>query len=367
MKTTFRKLVTLSICAFVVQFSQAQDFGQILAGGAEDAETYFANYLEPGLNSFGLGMANGWYNTGKPHKFLGFDVTATVSVPMVPTSDQTFTFDSETWNSFEYSGSQNDDLPTLAGGEGDYNGGLFIDAGKTIDAPNGSTITIPARISFPIPEGVDAPVDGVPTPVIQGSVGLFKGTEVIVRGTPTTFSTGDLELSFFGFGIKHDIKQWIPGMKLLPFDLSALFGTTTLNVEKGINLRGGNAITQSDPSTNSTTTFSGGGTAEFEAKATTFQLIASKKLLLLTPYVGVGINQVKTSAKIKGAYRYEVETNGITQELPMNDPVDITFDGVGGPTFTAGLRVKILIATAHVQYTLQEYSTIAAGVGIALR
>jgi len=43
--------------------------------------------VEPIIQSFGYGLANGWYNTAKPHKPAGFDLTATITLAFVPDED----------------------------------------------------------------------------------------------------------------------------------------------------------------------------------------------------------------------------------------------------------------------------------------
>ena len=41
------------------------------------------SYFSP-LNGFGSGLNNGWYNTTKPHKPLGFDITFTLNTVNIP-------------------------------------------------------------------------------------------------------------------------------------------------------------------------------------------------------------------------------------------------------------------------------------------
>ena len=54
--------------------------------GEKLIETYFT----PMTESFGAGLNNGWYNTAKPHKFGGFDVTFTLNTVIIPNSAETF-------------------------------------------------------------------------------------------------------------------------------------------------------------------------------------------------------------------------------------------------------------------------------------
>ena len=47
-------------------------------------------YITPWANAFGAGLNGSWYNTAKPHKFGGFDITLGVNVGIVPSSANTF-------------------------------------------------------------------------------------------------------------------------------------------------------------------------------------------------------------------------------------------------------------------------------------
>ena len=47
-------------------------------------------YVSPWANAFGAGLNGGWYNTAKPHKLGGFDITTGINIGFVPSSDATF-------------------------------------------------------------------------------------------------------------------------------------------------------------------------------------------------------------------------------------------------------------------------------------
>ena len=55
-----------------------------------DTETLIEGYMAPFGEWFGTGLNAGWYNTGKPHQFPGFDVTAGVHFIRPPESAMTF-------------------------------------------------------------------------------------------------------------------------------------------------------------------------------------------------------------------------------------------------------------------------------------
>jgi len=69
---------------------QMGDIGKFTAGGVDDAEKLMKAYLTPWANALGTSLSGGWYNTAKVHKPLGFDLTFTLNMGFVPSSDKTF-------------------------------------------------------------------------------------------------------------------------------------------------------------------------------------------------------------------------------------------------------------------------------------
>ncbi|MEP5635582.1 MAG: DUF6588 family protein, partial [Maribacter dokdonensis] len=117
MKNFTTKILTLVLVGlFVVNHSaKSQDFGAIFQGGTEDANLYLQKYAEPIMFSFNNGLGGGWYNTAKPHKLLGFDLTASINIANIPNEDRKFNFNDVSWNDLELlDGSPS--LPTAVGG-----------------------------------------------------------------------------------------------------------------------------------------------------------------------------------------------------------------------------------------------------------
>ena len=53
--------------------------GQQIISSTKDAKSLLEAYLSPLGNGLGSGLNNGWYNTGKPHKLGGFDVSININ------------------------------------------------------------------------------------------------------------------------------------------------------------------------------------------------------------------------------------------------------------------------------------------------
>lgn len=347
-----KRIFTITI-VFILSFITGIDksFGQnseagfeeLIQGGLGDANTYLKNYMNPFAASLGNGLANGWYNTAKPHKTLGFDLTVNMNLAIIPDAASQFDFNDDNYDNLRLANpSEGSMLPTFAGGTTETQ--LEVFGEREID---GETYNFEQPIVAPDGFGLsDLPGPlAVPTPTVQLGIGIVKNTDLIIRYTPEINVDG-LSFQSFGFGVKHDFKQWIPGMKLLPFDLSGLVGYNKISTTYQIDEAAGQF-------------------AEFGASATTIQAIISKKLLFFTPYAGVGVNIVNSNFAMRGDYIFNEGTN---EEITVTDPIDFAFDGSGGPRFTVGARLKILwVLALNVDYTIQKYNTLSLGLGLNIR
>jgi hypothetical protein len=325
-------------------FSQSLDIDQLLEGGVQNANALLDGYLEPAFAGFGYALNSGWYNTGKPHKLLGFDLTVGVNMAQVPNSATYFKFNPDAYTDValgrpeNYSSSDiakdlfdNNKLPTMFGPHLDPDDQPYLIFNASSDNPT--------KISAPQGTGIDEviPFLAVPAPYAQLGIGLIKNTELKLRLLPKQSFDGS-SIQMFGIGVMHDVKQWIPGIKNLPFDLSGFIGYNSLETVAAIDEAAGQS-------------------AVFNVKGTTVQGIISKKLAILTVYGGLGVTTSKTEFKMLGTY----------EQLPDNpDPISITSNN-GGMRANIGARLKLLILTFSAEYALQEYNTLTAGVGISIR
>jgi len=185
-------------------------------------------------------------------------------------------------------------------------------------------------------------------PYLQGSIGLIKKTEILFRFAPKV-DVDDLSMGFWGVGFKHNIKQWIPGVKILPFDLSFVAGYSKLNS----NLDFANP----------------GQNLNFNVKAFNSNLVLSKKLSVLTPYIGVGYQYSKSALSLNGEYTildWDDDAQQIVdgEEWIVTDPFDFSFGGVNGFKATMGARLKLFLFTIHAEWTKAEYNMFTIGIGL---
>ncbi|HEY5689936.1 MAG TPA: DUF6588 family protein [Cyclobacteriaceae bacterium] len=335
-----KRIFTLLIIVLTVGSFQAyaqDDIDALLEGGVADGEKLIGAYITPMMNSLSLGMNQGWYNTAKPHKLAGFDLTATVSLMYIPDSDLLFDAGGLQLTSLvqvNSSGNQINfgDVPTIFGSDTPST----FSPSSTVSGPLATTVD-----DFEI-TGIDLKSEikrnALPVPMAQFGFGLPKGTELKFRLIPKVDLGNDSQFNMFGIGVMHDVKQYIPGLKNLPFDLSALVGYTKMKLD----------ITQSNPDQKGL----------FEVNSTTIQGVVSKKLSVVTFYGGLGYNIAKSRLTLLGTY-----DTGLTT---TTDPIDLSF-AASGMRLTTGIRLKLAVFAFSADYTIQKYKALTVGFGINVR
>lgn len=354
-------LITILSMSFGMSRAQNSEFENFLLGGVDDANLLLGHYISPALKGMGYGFNNGWYNTAKPHKTLGFDLMIIpLNVAFVPDEDQSFVFNNTDYNNTRLVSGTSAVLPTVAG----------IDSEELLE----NFITDPALPGgelilgrFSAPDGIADDLEkiklnrvAIPAPVVQVGVGIYKGTDIKIRWLPF-ISQDNLKFKYFGIGGMHSISQWIPALKNVPFlDISAVFGFTNIYAEYAI------------PTTNTIQTTD--AIAVYEVNTLTYQLLVSAHVSVITGYIGLGMDNYKTTFKMLGQYtlQYPDATDGLGNSIPVPDqiltnPINFEEKGEGGFRTTVGARLKFAVFTIHGDYTIREYNTLTVGIGFSVR
>jgi len=348
-------IIVCSLIATSVSLrAQIRDFGNFVTTGAEDAEELFKAYITPYVNGFGTSLTGGWYNTAKPHNLGGFDITLTVNAAIVPVDQRSFIVDDVSLNYLERVSGTEETSPTIAGEQ---------ESGPDMQY-NYENYSAPA---FSLPAGTDIPY--VPSPMIQAGIGLIKGTDIIGRFLPKVGNDKG-KFGLWGVGLKHDIKQWIPGLNKVPvLNISVMGGYTKMNsfieltVDPGrLNLEAyyeGPAVWDDQQMLTTVSSF-------------TSNILVSADLPVVTFYGGVGFAVTKCNLMLEGNYPMisDVTLDGpvVTAEL---DPIDIEIKnqdgGVTKPRLNAGIRLKLAVITIHLDYVWANYSMASFGLGLNIR
>ncbi|MEP6733945.1 MAG: DUF6588 family protein [Chryseolinea sp.] len=335
----FFGLILTAICA---QAQDENDLTYFLNAGKGDASKLIGAYLNPAIKGLSYGFNGGWYSSAKVHKTLGFDLSVTLNGVFVPAADNYFNPASlklEAISSFT-SNDPNGQAPTIMGPD--------IVTTYSVDADKNGT----PEATFKGPRGIDfknnIKIQGVAAPTANLSLGIYKNTDLKIRYMPEV-KRNSTSIKAFGVGVMHDIKQHLPGMKILPFDLSVLVAYTNIKGSTGME------NTFAKPA----------GDARkqellYNMNAWLFQALISKKLAILTFYGGIGFNTAKTSADAKGSYIIP-STN-----VALKDPVSLDFSSKSA-RISAGMRLNLGPVYLNGEYVLQKYSMVSVGIGVSIR
>ena len=342
--------------------AQIREFGNFATTGVDDAEELFTAYISPYLNGFGASMTGGWYNTAKTHKLGGFDLIISLNAAIVPEEYRSFNVDELNLTNIQRAEGTSETSSTIAGET--ENGPMMDYAYEDFDSS-----------AFELPPGTGIPF--VPSPMIQVGIGLIKGTDIMGRYMPQVGVEDKGKFGFWGIGLKHDIKQWIPVLKSTPvLNLSVMGGYTHLNSYVALHATPGDLNLEDyaagiDPST--------WDDQKLIASANSFtaNLVVSANLPVVSFYGGVGFAYTKSNLKLEGNFP---TITGITvenmQPVPLVEPqadvIDIEVENQDGgftkPRLNIGVRFKMLkILMLNVDYTRANFDVVTFGLGITFR
>jgi len=339
------KNLLLLVSIFLLSFSAKSQELDALLLASDDASLLFQNYMTPVMNGMSYSLNNGWYSTAKTHKKLGFDITINANVAIVPKSSRTFQFNAA---DYQYLTLESGDskIQTVMGSNNNskiavripYEGGNYKVG--TIDMPDGV--------------GGDLPLNAVPSPMIQASVGLPFSTDVSIRFSPK-INTDDVKGNLIGLGIKHNLMQYVGPLDKLPLNVSLLVGYTTM--KSTYNLQNVSTLSGSNQE------------ATFNLNAYTFQALASLDFPIITLYGGIGYDKGSSTLKIKGTYELVYQYENTIIDLPpvtISDPINMDFNA-NGVRGTLGVRFNLGFFKIYGDYTVKEYNTVSAGMAFSFR
>jgi hypothetical protein len=169
----------------------------------------------------------------------------------------------------------------------------------------------------------------------------------------------------------HSLVQYLPGSKLLPFDVSLFGGYTKLQGNIPLSLK-------PDPNVPDNTTAPYTSTSwdnqnlNISVAALNISLIASLNLPVVTLYGGLGYSKNKTEMKLTGNFPLPVAVG--TQAEYNNSGVkkgtdfkNLDIENFSGLRANIGLRIKLAVITIHGDYTRAQYNVFSAGLGVSFR
>jgi hypothetical protein len=315
-----------------------------LKGNVNDAEKLSYAYLEPFGKMFGSSVNGGWYQAARPHKLFGFNVTFVTTLSTVPASAKTFDISKLDLESLQVVTGQSPIAPTISGA-------------SSLARPQLASNLLPTQPLFDAPKGAGLPF--VPMPFIQAGIGLPFHNELTFRFLPSYDVPKVGRVSMWGIGAKNEFKEFIPGLKLVPIDLSVMVGFTKFNSEFDVNYKPSPA---NMPDGFSSEDFDNQKLG-LDATGFTARLLVGKSIPFLSVYVGLGYSHAVTDFGLKGNYPVGVEPTylGVVEDPFVLAYTHSNFSG------NAGLRFRLGVISINVDYTLGTYALYSAGLGISFR
>lgn len=358
-KTLFIALVIISVQNVGAQLP-ALDF---VYGYTNDARLLLQEYMRPYANVMGANLNAGWYNTAKPHKPGGFDVTATFSIAYAPPAALSYDLSALPGLRATVDGATN--FAPTAAGDMEVRPELVYSA--VVDNPvSGVPETYElARVTHPNGTGLH----WLPMPMAQASVGLFKGTELTLRYVPELRISDYGRIGLYGIGGKHSISQWIPVLNRLEFiNIAVQGGYTKLSTSAHLDMQPIAEVPVANPP-NFDDQF-----LHMNVSGWTLNLIASQSIPIITVYEGIGYANSLVDLALTGKYpvndivTQEGEDFGKTTYVVVTDPIEsMEFENIRNLRLNAGIRIKLGVLTIHYDFTRTLYSTHTAGIGISFR
>lgn len=332
---------------------QLLDSGEILRAGSEDANLLLQEYLKPFGGGFGADLNSGWIISAKPLAKYGFDLRISASASFVPEKHQLF--DVTDLN-----------LRTVRLLEGPAQTPTAFGNDETETSILGSVVDQAEIFSFKMPEG--SGYHFVPAPMAQLSIGLPGHTQINIRYTPTVEIDNEYHFRVFGIGGMVGLNQLLFDNHL-PIDLSLQAGLMDLNADAALDVR-----PEDNPDVENSypdSQWDGQG-LDFNAKSFVTNVIVGKQFSALTLFGGIGYQTASTKIKTRGSYpvifpKSDPPDSGPSEEIKsINNPLDFRLDGVNKLHALGGFQLKIAFISISAAYTIAEYPTLRAGVGIII-
>lgn len=290
--------------------------------GKHDAKILTEVYLRPYGDMLGKTLNGGWYNSADVHKVAGFNFTVGVNMAMVPASGSNFDVAAL--------------LPKMENNWGLKDGNHIAPtvAGNMRTRP---TLTLEGEDVLTLPNG--SGFDKFPMPIVQFGVGLPFRTEISARFVPGFEIPDAGKIKMLGFSVKHSVKEYIPGVKRVPFlSTSLMVGYTNFGSELGVAYV---------PRTNQE--------LHIDASGFTTRLLAGINLPVIAVYTGFGYGSTTSDFALKGDYE------GIGY-----NPLKVSYK-TSGFDANAGLRLRFGIIAIHGDYTIGDYPMATVGIGLSFR
>lgn len=314
-----RLLRLIAGCTLLIHGGLAQDLGDYLR---QLNRTNGERYIMPLLNVWGAGFNSGFYHSAGLHDILGLDIHLKLSLAGIRADQRTYRYRTpETVNVQGRVYTVGSDYP------------YDVEANTVVGEKKHTVVKSVTGVELmTIPGGFS--LDMAPLVIPQVSLGLPFGLEVTGRFIPTTRIVDIGKMNLLGFGIRHDLDQYV---SFLPVDIAAHFFTQKLNILNGTNA------------------------TLLSVQTTAYGIAASKDLIFFTVYGGF---QLESASWTIGSYDATIRVGTETHRIPVEG---FSLESRTRSRSLIGVRTRLLILSIHADYTFADTNVLTIGAGISIR
>jgi hypothetical protein len=254
---------------------------------------FFSNqYVTPATDAAVYQSASGWVTSPKAKKLWEVSFGFHANVFFTPERDRTFTINNSDFTFFHLEQGTSATVPTALGNDNQaYLVGTLGDS----------------EVRLETPEGIN--METVAYPYLQGAVGLWGGTELIVKySAKVKLKKSDYQV--YGIGIKHNLSQYIDSLESKKVHLSVLAAYSKEDVSFNF------LDVQTDYGTLGISTING------LVDTWQLQLNGSKEFGRFEAMAGFIVNTSDVKYKVKG------EKGTIEEVLPLQDVLNKRLESI---------------------------------------
>ncbi len=341
-----RSTLLVIILFFLAMPAQGQDLNETLS---QVGEAYARAYVSPLAEALGADLNTGLFHTAGVSKrvfginvYFGIKASAALldnshksfnlvyqgNVPLdVELAGQTITMDVPATFTV-------DNAPTIFGESQTGFATVSVDHDTTL-----STLGLNLPVSFDSTLTPRETIGGLlqtsvaPFVVPQIGLGTVFGTDIMIRWLPQIKVTDVGALELFGFGVRHNLNQYIPA---LPLDLSIQAAWQRIRAEDDL------------------------GAEVMDANTFAVNLALSKRIGVLTVYGGLQTERSDIS------FSYIFDVNDVDPTIDA-DPIDVDFtlSSVGKTRGIFGLGLKLGPVVWNADVSVGQFTVVSAGFGFA--
>ena len=226
-------------------------------------------YIAPAAEAAAYQSSGGWYTSAKKKELWELEISVQGNLLFIPNKSKSFLIDEANLQNLSIQGGGTSALSPTALGADDFVvlEGSIGDEDFEFDSPEGINETHLKHVQ------------------LQASLGLWKGTVLIGRYSPK-IKIYKTYYQLLGFGIQHNLSQWIPSLRESTFDLAGLVTYSFYSVSDNFS-----EVNLSNETLNSVTV---------DGESFMFNLIASKQFNKFNISTGLGFTSSKFDYQVGG-------------------------------------------------------------------